>query len=164
MNSSILTFGPHADGQAFFQPALLALAPHVHVDLAVVAVLALVHGVLGDAPPEEPLAPFARERIVVVTGRPVAANQAQLFGGSVVQHVATHPDATPGTRGPGVDDSGRGCVVELLLLQPVRVTADSRQTVGRGQLFFDCKHGRIKLIRLNKNENIGTQQISCVMI
>lgn len=62
-----LTFGPHADGQAFLQPAFLALAPHVHVDLAVVAVLALVHRVLGDAPPEEALAPLAGERVVMVT-------------------------------------------------------------------------------------------------
>lgn len=45
--------GPHADVDALLQPALLALPPHVHVDFAVVAVLALVHRVLRYAPPEE---------------------------------------------------------------------------------------------------------------
>lgn len=72
--AAALTFGPHADGQAFFQPTLLAFAPHVHVDLAVVAVLALVHRVFGDTPPEEAFASFARERVVMVPGRPVAAH------------------------------------------------------------------------------------------
>lgn len=132
----MLTFRPHADGEAFFQPTLLAFPPHVHVDFAVVAVLALVHGVLGDAPPEEPLAPFACERVVMVTGRPVAAHQAKLFGGSVVEHVAAN--AAPGARCRGVDDASHGRVVEFLLLQPIRMAADSRQTVRRRQLFFDC--------------------------
>lgn len=70
-----LTFGPHADGETFFQSTLLTFSPHVHVDLAVVAVLALVHCVFGNAPPEESFASFAREGVVMVTGRPVAAHQ-----------------------------------------------------------------------------------------
>lgn len=142
----MLTFGPHANGQTFFQPALLTLAPHVHVDLAVVAVLALVYGVLGDAPPEEPLTPLTRERIVMVTGRPVAAHQAKLFRGSVVQHISTHADAAPGARGRGVNDASRGRVVEFLLLQPVRVTADARQAVRRRQIFFGCMEEETTMI------------------
>lgn len=45
--------GPHANVQALLQPALLALASHVHVHLALLAELARVDGVLGDAAPEE---------------------------------------------------------------------------------------------------------------
>ena len=48
-----LTLWPHSDRQALFQAALLAFPPHVHVDLATVAVLALVHCVFRYAPPEE---------------------------------------------------------------------------------------------------------------
>lgn len=48
-----LTFGPHADREALFETAFLALAPHVHVNVASVAVLALVDGILRDTPPEE---------------------------------------------------------------------------------------------------------------
>lgn len=111
----VLTFGPHADSQAFFQPALLALAPHVHVDLAVVAVFALVHGIFGNAPPKEAFASFARERVVMVTGRTVAAYQAQLLGRAVVEHDRAGPAAArPGPGPRGVDaraacgDDGRG--------------------------------------------------------
>jgi hypothetical protein len=71
--------GPHADVEALLEPALLALAPHVHVDLAVVAVLALVHRVLGDAAPEEALAALASEGVVVVAGGPVPAYEAELL-------------------------------------------------------------------------------------
>lgn len=52
---SELTFWPHADREALFESALLALAPHVHVDVATIAVLALVDGVLSYTPPEETL-------------------------------------------------------------------------------------------------------------
>lgn len=45
----------HAHAEALLQAALLALAPHVHVNLTVVAVFALVDGVLRDAAPEEAL-------------------------------------------------------------------------------------------------------------
>lgn len=45
--------GSHANVQALLQPALLALASHVHVHLALLAELARVDGVLGDAAPEE---------------------------------------------------------------------------------------------------------------
>lgn len=53
------TLRPHAHGQALLEAALLALAPHVHVHLAGPSELAAVHGTLGDAPPEEPLAALA---------------------------------------------------------------------------------------------------------
>jgi len=48
-----LTFWPHSNAEALFESTLLTLASHVHVDLAVVAILALVDGVFGDAAPEE---------------------------------------------------------------------------------------------------------------
>ena len=48
------TLGPHTHTEALLKTALLALTPHVHVNLAVVAVFALVHRVLCDAAPEEP--------------------------------------------------------------------------------------------------------------
>lgn len=74
-----LTFRPHADAEALLEPTLLALAPHVHVDLAVGAVLALVDSVLGDAASEEALAALAGQRVVVVAGRSVPTHQTQLF-------------------------------------------------------------------------------------
>ena len=53
INENGCTFGSHADGEALFQTAFLTFPPHVHVNLATVAVLALVHGVLRYTPPEE---------------------------------------------------------------------------------------------------------------
>lgn len=50
---SLLTFWPHSNAEALFEPALLALAPHVHINLAVVAVFALIDRIFGDAAPEE---------------------------------------------------------------------------------------------------------------
>lgn len=47
--------GSHAHGEALLEAALLTLSPHVHVNLTVVAVFALVNGVLRDAAPEEAL-------------------------------------------------------------------------------------------------------------
>ena len=73
------TFGPHPDAEALFQPALLALSPHVHVYLAVVAVLALVNRVLRYAASEEALASLAREGVVVVARGAVAAHEAQFL-------------------------------------------------------------------------------------
>lgn len=108
---SKLTFGPHTDGQALFQPAFLALASHVHVDLAVVAVLTLVNGIFGDASPEEPLAPFARECIVMVTGRPITAHQTQLFGRPVTEDTASGRARAAGwatNRARGVDVTAGG--------------------------------------------------------
>lgn len=48
-----LTFRPHANRQALLQSALLALSPHVHVNVAAIAVLALVHCIFRYTPPEE---------------------------------------------------------------------------------------------------------------
>ena len=48
-----LTFGPHADREALFQSALLALSPHVHVNVAAIAVFALVDCILRYTPAEE---------------------------------------------------------------------------------------------------------------
>lgn len=45
--------GPHAHSEALFQSALLALSPHVHVYFTIVAVFALVHRILCNAPSEE---------------------------------------------------------------------------------------------------------------
>lgn len=36
-------FGSHSDPEALTQTALLTLAPHVHIDVAIVAILASVH-------------------------------------------------------------------------------------------------------------------------
>lgn len=57
----------HAHRQTLLQSALLTLASHIHINLARVAVLAGVDGILGYAPPEEPFAAFACQRIVVIT-------------------------------------------------------------------------------------------------
>ena len=75
--------GPHAHGVTLFESASLALAPHVHVDLTVVAVLARILGALAlsDATPEEALAALAGQGVVVVAGGPVAADEAELFLG-----------------------------------------------------------------------------------
>jgi len=73
------TFGSHADGEALFQTAFLTFPPHVHVNLATVAVLALVHGVLRYTPPEEAFASFTGEGVVVVAGRSIAADEAELL-------------------------------------------------------------------------------------
>lgn len=72
-------FGPHAHRQALLQPALLTLAPHVHVDLAIVPIFTLVHRVLRDASPEKSLAALAGQGVVVVAGRPIAADEAELL-------------------------------------------------------------------------------------
>ena len=100
-----LTFGSHADRQALLEAALLTFPPHVHVDLAAVAVLALVDGVLRDAATEETcrtdesalvsassrgrgpssasasltFASFAGESVVVVARSSIAAHQTQLL-------------------------------------------------------------------------------------
>lgn len=135
----MLTFGPHANGKTFFQSTLLALSPHVHVDFAVVAILALVHCVFGNAPPEETFASFTRESVIMVTGRPIAAHQAQFFGRSIVQYATGScgsRSSTAGTRGIYAA-AGHGSVVEFFLLQSIGVTADAGQTVWRRQLFFN---------------------------
>nr|CAD7453828.1 unnamed protein product [Timema tahoe] len=49
----VLTLGPHADAEALLEPTLLTFPPHVHVNLTVVTILALVHRVLRYAAPEE---------------------------------------------------------------------------------------------------------------
>lgn len=140
----MLTFGPHANSKTFFQPTLLALPPHVHVDLAIVAVLALVHRIFGNTPPKESFASFACERVVMVTGRSITAHQAQLFGRSVVQHAAScysrsrSCSSSTGTRGVNACTAVNRIVVEFFLFQPVGMTADTGQNaVRRGQLFFN---------------------------
>jgi len=65
---------PHAHLVALLEPALLALAPHVHVNLTVVPVLARVGGVFGDGPPEEALAALAGQGVVVIARGPVPAH------------------------------------------------------------------------------------------
>lgn len=73
------TFRPHANRQTLLQSALLALAAHIHVDLAVVAVLALIHCVPGDASSEEALATFTRKGIIMITRRTIATYKAQFL-------------------------------------------------------------------------------------
>lgn len=68
-------FGSHAHMKTFFQSALLAFAPHIHVDLAIVAVLALINGIFGDTSPEESFASLAREGIVMITRGSIATNK-----------------------------------------------------------------------------------------
>lgn len=140
----MLTFGPHANGKTFFQSTFLAFSPHVHVDFAVVAILALVHCVFGNAPPEETFASFTRKGVIMVTRRPIAAHQAQFFGRSIVQHATGScgsRSSTTGTRGIYAA-ADHGSVVEFFLLQSVGVTADAGQTVRRRQLFFNWKKKR----------------------
>lgn len=69
----------HADCQALFEPALLALATHVHVDFAGLTILALINRVLRYAAPEEALAALAREGVVVIARGPIAADEAQFL-------------------------------------------------------------------------------------
>lgn len=72
-------FRSHADRQALLQSALLALAAHIHIDLAAIAILALVYGVPSDATSKETFAAFTRQGIVVVTGRTITAYKTQFF-------------------------------------------------------------------------------------
>ena len=50
-------FGSHADPETLAQSALLTLASHVHVDVAIVAVFAGVHRVFRNRSSEEALTP-----------------------------------------------------------------------------------------------------------
>lgn len=78
-----LTLLQHARLPALAQPALLALASHVQVHLAVAVVLAGVLGALDDAAPEEALAALAAQHVVVEPRGLVAAHAAHL----VAQHL-----------------------------------------------------------------------------
>lgn len=60
-----LTLLPHACLLALAQPALLALAPHIHVHLTLAAILADVLGALDDTAAEEALAAFTAQHVVV---------------------------------------------------------------------------------------------------
>ena len=64
-----LTLSPHANPRTLVQSAALALPPHVHVDIAVPAVLAVVDGLARDRSTEKSLATLAGERVVVIAGR-----------------------------------------------------------------------------------------------
>lgn len=66
------TFRSHADRQALLQSAFLALAAHIHIDLAAVAIFALVYGISSDATSKETLAAFACQSIIVITRRTIA--------------------------------------------------------------------------------------------
>ena len=48
-----LTLWPHSDGEALLESTLLTLPSHVHIDLTVIPILALVDSVLRDAPSKE---------------------------------------------------------------------------------------------------------------
>lgn len=74
-----LTLLPHARLLALAQPALLALAAHVHVHLTLAAVLADVLGTLDDAAAEEALAAFAAQHVVVEAGGLVATHAAHFI-------------------------------------------------------------------------------------
>lgn len=73
-----LTLLEHARLPALAQPALLALASHVQVHLAVAVVLAGVLGALDDAASEEALAALAAQHVVVEARGLVAAHAAHL--------------------------------------------------------------------------------------
>lgn len=77
-NKRRLTLLEHARLPALSQPALLALASHVQVHLAVAIVLAGVLGALDDAASEEALAALAAQHVVVETRGLVAAHAAHL--------------------------------------------------------------------------------------
>jgi hypothetical protein len=49
-----LTLGPHAYAEALLEPTLLAFPSHVHINLAVVTIFALVYCILRYASPEKP--------------------------------------------------------------------------------------------------------------
>lgn len=78
-----LTLLPHSCLLALAQPAFLALAPHVHVHLALAAVLADVLRTLDDAAAEEALAAFAAQHVVVEAGGFVPTHTAHL----IAQHL-----------------------------------------------------------------------------
>lgn len=46
---SLLTFWPHSNTKAFLETTLLTFSPHIHINLTVIAIFALVHSILGDA-------------------------------------------------------------------------------------------------------------------
>ena len=70
-----LTFRPHADRKTFLEPAFLTFPPHVHVNLTVVAVFALVNCIFGDTPTEETFTSFTCQRVVMVTEKTGEKNQ-----------------------------------------------------------------------------------------
>ena len=47
------TFWPHPDTQTLFETTLLTFSPHVHVNLTIIAIFALINSILGNATPEE---------------------------------------------------------------------------------------------------------------
>lgn len=75
----------HARLPTLAQPTLLALAAHVHVHLTVAIVLAGVLSAFNDAAPEEALAAFAAQHVVVEAGGLVAAHAAHL----VAEHLGS---------------------------------------------------------------------------
>lgn len=74
-----LTLLPHARLLALAQPALLALAAHIHVHLTLAAILADVLGTLDDAAAEEALAAFAAQHVVVEAWSLVATHAAHFI-------------------------------------------------------------------------------------
>lgn len=74
-----LTLLPHAGLLALAQPALLTLAAHVHVHLALAAVLADVLRALDDAAAEETLAALAAQHVVVEAGGLVPTHAAHFI-------------------------------------------------------------------------------------
>ena len=73
------TFRSHTNWKAFLQPTLLALPTHVHINFAIVSILALVNGIFGDTPTKEAFASFAGEGVIMITRRPVTADQTKFF-------------------------------------------------------------------------------------
>lgn len=78
-----LTLLKHARLPTLAQPALLALAAHVHVHFAAAVVLAGVLGAFDDAAAEESLAALAAQHVVVETRSLVTTDAAHL----VAQHL-----------------------------------------------------------------------------
>ena len=99
-----LTLLQHARLSALAEPALLALAPHVHVHLAAAAALAGVLRALDDAAAEEALAALAAQHVVVEARRLVPAHAAHL----VAQHLGGGPLLPLHRRLPVWGGRGRG--------------------------------------------------------
>ena len=80
VNICVYTFSPHADLDAFFEAAILALVTMMLIDRAVTTAAARVSQISTDRPLEEALAAFARQHAVVLPGAFISADDA--FGRS----------------------------------------------------------------------------------
>lgn len=97
------TFRSHANGQTFFQAALLTFASHVHVHFTGMAEFTAIDCIFGNTPPEEALTTLTGEGIVVITRCPVTTDQAQFFLQTGRRTFFDFLDITSITRGEAIE-------------------------------------------------------------